>query len=31
MKTINKLTVEQKLQGMIFAIICFVAIVDYVI
>jgi hypothetical protein len=31
MKTIGKLTIEQKLQGIILAIIGFVALIDYVI
>jgi len=31
MKTISKLSIEQKLQGIILAIIGFVALVDYVI
>jgi hypothetical protein len=31
MKAITKLTIEQKLQGIILAIIGFVALIDYVI
>jgi hypothetical protein len=31
METISKLTIEQKLQGIILAVIGFVALIDYVI
>jgi hypothetical protein len=31
MRTIAQLSIEQKLQGVILAVICFVAILDYLV